>query len=311
MRFSKVRLEPAYKPDGGTSWQVVAVDITGSSVSVPRWSLPGSTTAKLKVIASDGIRSTAAASETFSLRQGRKHRPAQVVDLRSGRQRRHHQIGQVPERRRELQDGQVRPALTPQRADSQDMGGNQPGLSDHPGRRVHARTAVHPEMSRPRPRPAVAVRAAGMLLLAPLLPACTPTAEPSTGDNGLTGTAVVLDDTGLSDSPIEEGWIIAVPEAAVDDLWSAAGVAPPEDMPHANIPLSRDQVTRAGGVIAPLDREGRFALPAKEGGYLLCRLKQTESGGERTRGCGVLTLPAAGKLRITDGEGGFHAVLKE
>ncbi|MFC3385404.1 DUF1194 domain-containing protein [Couchioplanes azureus] len=56
-----------YSADGGTTWQVVAVDITGSSVSVPRWSLPGSTTAKLKVIASDGVRSTAAASETFSL----------------------------------------------------------------------------------------------------------------------------------------------------------------------------------------------------------------------------------------------------
>ncbi|MEU7909159.1 hypothetical protein [Actinoplanes sp. NPDC049118] len=56
-----------YSADGGTSWQVVAVDITGSSVSVPRWSLPGSTNAQLKVIASDGVRSTAAASSTFSL----------------------------------------------------------------------------------------------------------------------------------------------------------------------------------------------------------------------------------------------------
>ncbi|MEV6602144.1 DUF1194 domain-containing protein [Actinoplanes sp. NPDC051346] len=56
-----------YSADGGTSWEVVAVDITGSSVSVPRWALPGSTTAKLKVIASDGVRSTAAASATFSL----------------------------------------------------------------------------------------------------------------------------------------------------------------------------------------------------------------------------------------------------
>jgi hypothetical protein len=56
-----------YSADGGTSWQVVGVDLTGSSVSVPRWSLPGSTNAQLKVIASDGVRSTAAASETFSL----------------------------------------------------------------------------------------------------------------------------------------------------------------------------------------------------------------------------------------------------
>ncbi|UQU62305.1 hypothetical protein COUCH_25115 [Couchioplanes caeruleus] len=56
-----------YSADGGTSWQVIGVDITGSSMSVPRWSLPGGTHAQLKVIASDGIRSTAAASKTFSL----------------------------------------------------------------------------------------------------------------------------------------------------------------------------------------------------------------------------------------------------
>lgn len=56
-----------YSADGGTSWQVIGVDLTGSSMSVPRWSLPGSTHAQLKVIASDGVRSTTAVSETFSL----------------------------------------------------------------------------------------------------------------------------------------------------------------------------------------------------------------------------------------------------
>ena len=45
--------------DGGVSWQPLAVDLTGRSVSLARQSLPGSTDARLRVIASDGLLSTA------------------------------------------------------------------------------------------------------------------------------------------------------------------------------------------------------------------------------------------------------------
>ncbi|MEV4702384.1 hypothetical protein [Actinoplanes sp. NPDC049316] len=56
-----------YSADGGASWQVIGVGLTGSSMSAPRWSLPGSSHAQVKVIAGDGVHSTAAVSATFSL----------------------------------------------------------------------------------------------------------------------------------------------------------------------------------------------------------------------------------------------------
>jgi hypothetical protein len=56
-----------YSSDDGATWDVVALDITGTSVSLPRWALAGTPTARLQVIASDGVRSTAAISPSFSL----------------------------------------------------------------------------------------------------------------------------------------------------------------------------------------------------------------------------------------------------
>ncbi len=53
--------------DGGISWQLVAADLTGNAVDLDRWSLPASDQAVLRVIASDGLRSTAATSPVFAL----------------------------------------------------------------------------------------------------------------------------------------------------------------------------------------------------------------------------------------------------
>jgi len=146
-----------------------------------------------------------------------------------------------------------------------------------------------------------------MLLLAPLLVAC---ADPPAG---LTGTAVFLDDTGRGESPIDKGWIIAVPATAVDDLWRTTGNDPidRQNLKGASARISRDRVTQAGGAVAALDDDGEFVLPAKEGEHLPCRLERGESGREWVRGCGFLTLPASGELRITDGENGFSAVTED
>ena len=147
-----------------------------------------------------------------------------------------------------------------------------------------------------------------MLLLAPLLVAC---ADPPAG---LTGTAVFLDDTGRGESPIDKGWIIAVPATAVDDLWRTTGNDPidRQNLKGASARISRDRVTQAGGAVAALDDDGEFVLPAKEGEHLLCYLESADiGGGEVIQGCGFLTLPASGELRITDGENGFSAVTED
>ncbi|MFI7598866.1 hypothetical protein [Actinoplanes sp. NPDC049681] len=165
-------------------------------------------------------------------------------------------------------------------------------------------------MSRPQFRASLVVRAVGLLLLAPLVAACT---GPSHHD-GLTGTAAFLDDTGRGERPIDEGWIIAVPAAAVDGLWSTTGNKPidRQNLQGVSARVSRDQVTQAGGVVAALDDDGEFVLPAKPGPHLICHLESADiGGGEVVQGCGFLTLPASGALRITDGEPGFSVGMKE
>lgn len=56
-----------YSTDGGGTWDVIAADLSGTSTSIARWVLPASDHAKLKVIVSDGLRSSEAISAEFSL----------------------------------------------------------------------------------------------------------------------------------------------------------------------------------------------------------------------------------------------------
>ena len=56
-----------YSADDGRTWNPIGMDLSGTSLSVARWSLPGSNTARIRVIASDGLRSTVATSPAFTL----------------------------------------------------------------------------------------------------------------------------------------------------------------------------------------------------------------------------------------------------
>lgn len=56
-----------YSTDSGATWDVVAADLSGTSSAISRSSLPASNHAKLKVIVSDGLRSSEAVSAEFSL----------------------------------------------------------------------------------------------------------------------------------------------------------------------------------------------------------------------------------------------------
>lgn len=62
-----VRHTVLYSADDGGTWNPIGMDLSGTSMSVARWSLPGSTTARIRVIASDGLRSTVATSSAFTL----------------------------------------------------------------------------------------------------------------------------------------------------------------------------------------------------------------------------------------------------
>ncbi len=56
-----------YSSDGGTTWQTVAVDLTDTTITIERQEIAGSTTARIRVIASDGTRSAMADSPVFSV----------------------------------------------------------------------------------------------------------------------------------------------------------------------------------------------------------------------------------------------------
>ncbi len=56
-----------YSSDDGQSWNPIGMDLKGTSMSVARWSLPGSSTARIRVIASDGLRSTTHTSPQFTM----------------------------------------------------------------------------------------------------------------------------------------------------------------------------------------------------------------------------------------------------
>ena len=56
-----------YSADDGQSWTVLAIDGEATSVSVPRWALPGSETARIQVITSDGVNSAVVTSDAFAM----------------------------------------------------------------------------------------------------------------------------------------------------------------------------------------------------------------------------------------------------
>lgn len=63
----ELRHTVAYSADDGATWSVVAVDISASTVDIPRWALPGSDAARVRVITSDGLRAASAISEPFAM----------------------------------------------------------------------------------------------------------------------------------------------------------------------------------------------------------------------------------------------------
>ena len=56
-----------YSTDGGATYETLAADHRSTSLAVPRRQLAGSTTAKVRVVASDGVRTASAVSDLFAV----------------------------------------------------------------------------------------------------------------------------------------------------------------------------------------------------------------------------------------------------
>ena len=137
-----------------------------------------------------------------------------------------------------------------------------------------------------------------------LLAGCSTTPP---GD-GLVGSLVAVDDTGLSDTPIAEGWIVAVPEARGTELWALGGRAvEPTDIGHVGFVVDEAALGSLDAAVAAVDGRGHFRIDAPPGPSVVCQLRPTDRPGRMlTRGCAAVDLPDTGRVEASFGEGGFY-----
>lgn len=129
--------------------------------------------------------------------------------------------------------------------------------------------------------------------------------------DGVRGLVVSVDDTGLSDSPSEGGWIAVVPGDRVDRLLARAGLDG-EDvaarLAHEGFALDDAAVSDLRATLVPVGYRGRFSLQAT-GAQVLCRV-HGYAGARYVRGCQELTLPSDGRIRASVGEAGFRVAVR-
>jgi hypothetical protein len=125
--------------------------------------------------------------------------------------------------------------------------------------------------------------------------------------DGLRGLVVSVDDTGLSDSPSEGGWIAVVPGDRLGRLLARAGLDGEGAVSHLayeGFAVDDAAVADLGATLVPVGYRGRFTLHAT-GAQVLCRV-HAYAGARYVRGCQVLTLPSDGRIRASVGEAGFR-----
>lgn len=131
------------------------------------------------------------------------------------------------------------------------------------------------------------------------------------GPEAIEGTVVAVDDTGKDDRPLGGGWVAVLDDGSLREFLGGAGIDVPSsgDLPYAAGRVLRDDVTRAGGILAAIDEDGRFALRAT-GRHTVCRLAEAPQV-DVLHGCAVVDLPADGRLRLSVGEAGLRAALDD
>jgi hypothetical protein len=149
------------------------------------------------------------------------------------------------------------------------------------------------------------------LVLLACLGACGVRA-PAPPANGIAGTIVSTDDTGLPDSPSGGGWIVAIPAEHTEDVVTVARKRHKDlrlrDLPHAGFVLDDRTVKTWGAVLAEVDDDGRFTMVVT-GPHLFCRVEEGNTGKRLARGCDDVSPPAGGTVRATVGEAGFRVGL--
>ena len=131
------------------------------------------------------------------------------------------------------------------------------------------------------------------------------------GPDHLEGKVVALGTTGKDAKPLGGGWVAVFEDDALLGFLSGAGIDVPSagDLPYVGGRVLHDDVTAAGGSLATVDADGRFALTAT-GRHTVCRLAEAPQV-DILKGCAVVDLPAKGTLELTVGEKGLRALLDD
>jgi hypothetical protein len=135
---------------------------------------------------------------------------------------------------------------------------------------------------------------------------CADSLEPRRPDGpGVTGRAILVDDTGRPPLADGGGEIVVIPETALTGLWRRIGPGEPDDLAHIGFTLDPDMVADLGGEIMPVDDDGHFRL-THTGPQLICRLPDSSASPAFVRGCDRVDLPVSGAVTVSFGEGGFR-----
>ncbi len=128
-----------------------------------------------------------------------------------------------------------------------------------------------------------------------------------TGGDGVRGRLFSIDDTGLADTALDDGWVLAVPGATdTTELWPDAD----GDVHHLDRRLDTEAVERLDGVLVPVRAGGRFDLDLPAGNALLCRVTGS-ADRPQAQGCAVVDLPDVGRIDATVGDAGFRVRVRD
>jgi hypothetical protein len=131
--------------------------------------------------------------------------------------------------------------------------------------------------------------------------------DDAAGDDRIRGEVVAVSDVvGEPDAPVSEGWVLAVPEDRVEELWTASDRdAPrPESLPYWNPTLPAAIVDELDAVVVEVDDDGSFVLDVTPGPHLVCLLERPDP--LLPFGCDLGTLEPDSPVRLTAGEGGIR-----
>lgn len=125
------------------------------------------------------------------------------------------------------------------------------------------------------------------------------------GPDGLHGRFIAVDDTGLSDSPVDDTAVLVIPEESVREVLDGF-TTDPAYLQSVGADVSEQALLDAGGRRYVTDAKGRFPLDVEPGEYWVCySWGDPQAEPLVVNACGAAMLPADADLVLSIGEGPY------